>query len=72
MAVLFSCHRASMPGSVITVLYGVTPQAVAKVSRLLFYYGWQSYVIFHEGVVEKRDLWQSSQDMQEVRIDGNR
>ncbi|TKS58899.1 MAG: hypothetical protein EWM72_02551 [Nitrospira sp.] len=72
MAVLFSCHRASMPGSVITVLYGVTPQAVAKVSRFLFYYGWQSYVIFHEGVVEKRDLWQSSQDMQEVRIDGNR
>jgi aminopeptidase N len=71
MAVLFSCHRANVPGSVITVLYGVTPQAVAKVSRLLFYYGWQSYVIFHEGVVAKRELWQSSQEMQEVRIDGD-
>lgn len=72
MAVLFSCHRTNVPGSVITILYGVTPQAVAKVSRLLFYYGWQSYVIFHEGAVAKRELWQSSQDMKEVRIDGNR
>ncbi|MBI3355608.1 MAG: hypothetical protein HY038_02325, partial [Nitrospirae bacterium] len=71
MAVLFSCHRANVPGSVITVLYGVTPQAVAKVSRLLFYYGWQSYVIFHEGVVAKRELWQSSPEIQEVRIDGD-
>lgn len=71
MAALFSCHRTNVPGSVITVLYGVTSQAVAKVSRLLFYYGWQSYVIFHEGVVAKRELWQSSQDMQEVRIDGD-
>jgi hypothetical protein len=72
MAALFSCHRANVPGSVITVLYGVTPQAVAKVSRLLFYYGWQSYVIFHEGAVAKRELWQSSQAMKEVRIDENR
>lgn len=72
MAALFSCHRAQAPGSVITVLYGVTPQAVAKVSRLLFYYGWQSYVIFHEGAVAKRELWQSSPEMKEVRIDGNR
>ncbi len=72
MAVLFSCHRANVPGSVITVLYGVTPQAVAKISRLLFYYGWQSYVIFHEGAVVKRELWQSSQEMKEVRIDENR
>ena len=72
MAVLFSCHRANVPGSVITVLYGVTPRAIANVSRFLFYYGWQSYVIFHAGVVAKRELWQHSQDMKEVRIDGNR
>jgi hypothetical protein len=72
MAVLFSCHRTTVPGSVITVLYGVTPQAVAKVSRLLFYYGWQSYVVFHEGVVVKRELWQSAQEAKEVRIDAGR
>jgi hypothetical protein len=72
LAVLLSCHRVHAPGSVITVLFGVTPQAVAKVSRLLFYYGWQSYVIFHEGAVAKRELWQTVQEMKEVRIDGNR
>jgi hypothetical protein len=72
VAVLFSCHRANVPGSVVTVLYGMTSQAVASVSRLLFYYGWQSYVIFREGVVAKRGLWQSAQDLKEVRIDGDR
>jgi len=71
-AVLFSCRRATAPESVITVLYGVTPAAVAKVSRLLFYYGWQSYVVFHEGVVAKRELWESVFDTKEVQIDANR
>jgi hypothetical protein len=69
MAVLFSCHRANVPGSVITVLYGVTPDAVEKVSRFLFYYGWHSYVIFQNGVVTKREVWQSSPEVKEVRID---
>ena len=69
MAVLFSCHRTNVPGSVITVLYGVTSGAVEKLSRFLFYYGWHSYVIFQDGAVTKREVWQSSPDMKEVRID---
>jgi aminopeptidase N len=69
MAVLFSCHRANVPGSVVTVLYGVTPGAVEKVSRFLFYYGWHSYVIFQDGAVTKREVWQRSPDVKEVRID---
>ena len=69
VAVLFSCPRVHVPGSVLTVLYGVTPEAVAKVSRLLFYYGWHSYVLFQDGVVAKRELWQGSSDVEEVRID---
>ncbi len=72
MAVLFSCQRANVPGSVVTVLYGVTPQAVANVARLLFYYGWQSYVVFRDGAVTRRGLWQISRDLKEVRIDGDR
>jgi aminopeptidase N len=73
LAVLFSCQRANVPGGVVTVLYGVTPSAVAKVSRLLFYYGWQSYVIFRDGAVEKRGLWEPAQDadVKEVRIDAS-
>ncbi len=69
VAALLSCHRTHVPGSVLTVLYSVTPEAVAKVSRLLFYYGWHSYVVFQDGVVTKRELWQGSSDMEEVRID---
>ncbi len=69
MAVLFSCHRANVPGSIVTVLYGVTSGAVEKVSRFLFYYGWHSYVIFQDGAVTKREVWQGSTDVKEVRID---
>ncbi len=69
MAVLFSCHRANVPGSVITVLYGVTSDSVAKVARLLFYYGWHSYVVFQDGAVKKREIWPGQGDTMEVRID---
>jgi hypothetical protein len=69
MAVLFSCHRADVPGSLITVLYGVTSGAVEKMSRFLFYYGWHSYVIFQDGAVMKREVWPGLPDMKEVRID---
>ncbi|MBH0179495.1 MAG: hypothetical protein HP491_16955 [Nitrospira sp.] len=67
-AVLLSCHRADVPGSVVAILYGGTAQAVAKVSRFLFYYGWQSYVIFNDGAAVKRGLWQNEPEMKEVRI----
>lgn len=71
LAVLFSCHRANVPDSVITVLYGVTSGAVEKMSRFLFYYGWHSYVIFQDGAVTKRAIWQDSPDVKEVRIDAS-
>ncbi len=69
MAVLFSCHRANVPGSVITVLYGVTADSVAKVARLLFYYGWHSYVVFQDGAVKQREIWSGQEDPMEVQID---
>jgi uncharacterized protein YbdZ (MbtH family) len=71
MAVLFSCHRANAPGSVLTVLYGVTSDAVERVSRLLFYYGWHSYIIFSDGAVVMREVWHSLSDVdvKEVRVD---
>ena len=72
MAVLFSCHRASVPGGIVTVLYGVSTGAVANASRYLFYYGWQSYVIFKDGAAIKRDVWQNQPETKEVRIDATR
>ena len=69
MAVLLSCHRADAPSSVVTLLYAVDPAAATKVARLLFFYGWQSAVVFDEGTVTKRDMWQEYQAMKEVRLE---
>lgn len=57
MALLASCRRDDYPGSVVTFLYGVSPQGLNRVARLLFFYGWQSYVVFHEGAVMARGDW---------------
>jgi aminopeptidase N len=48
------------------------PVAAAKVARLLFFYGWQSAVVFDEGTVTKREMWQEFQAMKEVRLDEQR
>lgn len=72
MAALWSCHRPDAPGSVVTVLYAMDPAAAAKAARLLFFYGWQSAVVFDEGTVTKRELWQEFQAMKEVRRDQQR
>lgn len=68
MALLVSCRRQDHPGSVVTWLYGVTPQALGRVARLLFFYGWQSYVVFHEGAVTARGDWKDSMNT-EVRFE---
>lgn len=70
LAVLFSCHHPGVPGSVVTVLYTVHPGAAMKPARLLFFYGWQSLVIFTDGAVARRDVWQAPQASQEVRVNG--
>jgi hypothetical protein len=72
LAMLVSCHRAGVPGSVLTLFYATTVEAAAKVSRLLFFYGWQSYIVFQEGAVAKRELWQVPQSIKEVRLNGHK
>jgi len=69
LALLVSCHRVDRPGSVVTVLYAATPQAVAKVARLLFFYGWNSFVLFKDGAVVTRGDWPLASDRTEVRLD---
>jgi aminopeptidase N len=68
MAVLLTCHRMDKPGSVVTLLYAVSPQAVARVGRLLFFYGWNSVVVFKDGSVLSRFEWQSERAVKEVRL----
>jgi aminopeptidase N len=53
------------------VLYAATPQAVAKVARLLFFYGWNSFVLFKEGAVVTRGEWPLASEGTEVRLDAS-
>ena len=71
LALLVSCHRVDRPGSVVTVLYAAAPQAVAKVARLLFFYGWNSFVLFKDGAVVTRGEWPVVGDRTEVRFDAS-
>ena len=68
-AVLVSCHRRDAPGSVVTWLYAVTPQAATTVARLLFFYGWNSFVVFQDGKPIARGEWEPPQARMEVSID---
>jgi hypothetical protein len=71
LALLVSCHRVDRPGSVVTVLYTASQQAVAKVARLLFFYGWNSFVLFKDGAVAARGEWPLESDRTEVRLDAS-
>jgi hypothetical protein len=74
-ALLASCHRVERPDSVITLLYAMTPQAASTVSRLLFFYGWNSFVVFKDGAVVTRGEWPVVNDLSdrmEVRVDEER
>jgi hypothetical protein len=53
------------------VLYAASPQAVAKVARLLFFYGWNSFVLFKDGAVVTRGEWPLASDRTEVRLDAS-
>jgi hypothetical protein len=64
MALLVSCRRLDRPGSVMTLFYGLTPQAAAKVARLLFFYGWQSFLVFRDGAVVARGDWPAQEELE--------
>ena len=69
IAVLASCHRQEHPGSVVTVAYAVTAQAAQTMARLLFFYGWNSYVVFKDGTAVARGEWDAHNDRMEVSVD---
>ena len=68
MASLISCRHPDRPGHVVTLFFGATPAATAKVARLMFFYGWQSYLVFQEGAVVARGDYAGSRD-REVQFD---
>lgn len=54
VAFLISCLHPVHPDRIVTLFYGGSPSAAAKVARLLFFYGWQSYLVFQDGTVIAR------------------
>ena len=54
VAVLVNCANPTHPGHVGTVFFGFSPKAVQGLSRLLFFYGWDSYLVFDKKRVTTR------------------
>ena len=54
VAFLISCPHPEHPDRIVTLFYGAAPSAAVKVARLLFFYGWQSYLVFQDGTVIAR------------------
>jgi hypothetical protein len=53
-AVLLSFRNPDDPMHVVSVFYGLSTEATAAVAPLLFFYGWNSYVVFDNGKVIAR------------------
>ena len=68
VAALVSCHRSDQPGSVVSWLYAVSPQAATTVGRLLFFYGWNTVIVFRDGKAVVRGEWEPQQIRMEVSI----
>lgn len=69
LALLLSCRRPDQPGSVVTLFYGMTSETAAKAARLLFFYGWQSYLVFRDGAVIARGDWEPLHEELGVRFE---
>src|SRR5207247_2722629 len=54
MALLLSFRNPDDPAHVVSIFYGLSPEAVRPVTRLLFFYGWNSYLVFENGAVIAR------------------
>ena len=56
-ALLVSFRNPFHPDLVASIFFGLSPESAGRISPLLFFYGWDSYVVFEAGkVIEKRDF----------------
>ena len=71
MALLVSCRHPEAPEHVVTLFYGLSAEAAAKVARLLFFYGWQSYLVFQDGKVLTRGDFTAENESLNIRFDSS-
>lgn len=68
MAFLLSCPHPDHPGHILTFFFGLSPEAMMPVSRLLFFYGWDSYLVYQQGRVIARGLFDPVHSAQEIML----
>ncbi len=59
MAFLISCPHPLASEHVVTLFFGLSPEAVKAMARLLFFYGWDSYLVYKKGRVIARGMFPS-------------
>ena len=68
MAFLISCPHPRVAEHIVTFFFGESPEAIKPVSRLLFFYGWDSYLVFRQGNVIARGMFQPVDSARETII----
>jgi hypothetical protein len=58
MAFLITCPHPNFSNHTVSLFFGLSPKAVTPVARLLFFYGWDSYLVFQQGKVVARGMFQ--------------
>lgn len=66
MAFLISCPHPQDANHTVTFFFGWSPEAVTPVSRLLFFYGWDSYLVFKQGKVIARGMFHPVHSAREI------
>ena len=69
MALLVSCPHMLYPGGVVSLFFGLSPSAVKHVARLLFFYGWDSYLVFRDGKVLVRGMFNPPGSPLKIQLD---
>ncbi len=68
MAFLITCPHPNFADHTISLFFGLTPEAVTPVARLLFFYGWDSYLVYKQGKVVARGMFQPVNSSREFAI----
>ncbi len=68
MAFLITCPHPKYPNRTVSFFFGLSPNAVTPVARLLFFYGWDSYLVFQQGKVVARGMFQPVHSAREFPI----
>lgn len=68
MAFLITCTHPDFSNHTVSLFFGLSPEAVTPVARLLFFYGWDSYLVFDQGKVVARGMFQPVHSSREFTI----